>query len=478
MKFNSVDYILFLIIFGFLYFSFSANKKIFLRNVLLLIFSYIFYSWESLYLIFFILYSSIIDFFIGKWIYNSKKQKTKKNLLYLSLILNLGMLFVVKYLSWIINSINITLNSLIGTDFLINSVEIVLPPGISFYTFQTLSYTIEIYRNNFKPEKNPLNYFNYVSFFPQLIAGPIERPNKLLPQLNNHNKTVSPEMIKQGIILITWGLVKKIVFADNFGNIVSFAVNGNLGIPGIGYFTVLAFSLQIYMDFSAYTDIARGSAKLFGIDLSRNFKTPYFAASPTDFWKRWHISLSQWIRDYIYIPLGGNKGKNIDYIRNILIAMGLCGLWHGAGGLFFIWGIYHGMILILYKYIPIDQFLVAKFKAFGKILAIFIMYHLTLLGWIFFMSDNISQTLSIGFSNFKIFYEPIDPKLFELIYTIFIFAIPIFLFEMIAYLKDAEFSDILVKINKIKFTFFLFASFYLIVFIGKRDAYDFIYFAF
>ena len=478
MKFNSIDYILFLIIFGFLYFSFTASKKIFLRNILLLGFSYIFYSWEAFYLIFFILYSSIIDFFIGKWIYNAKNQKTKKKFLYLSLFLNLGMLFVVKYLSWIINSINISLNYLFGTDLLISSIEIVLPPGISFYTFQTLSYTIEIYRNNFKPEKSPLNYFNYVSFFPQLIAGPIERPNNLLPQLKDSKKIVSPEMIKSGIILILWGLVKKIVFADNFGNIVSFAVNSNLGIAGIGYFTVLAFSLQIYMDFSAYTDIARGSAKLFGINLSRNFKTPYFATSPADFWRRWHISLSQWIRDYIYIPLGGNKNSDIGYIRNILIAMGLCGLWHGAGGLFFAWGIYHAIILIIYKYIPIDQFLILKFKSLGKILAIFIMYNLTLLGWVFFMSDNLSQMLSIGFSNFKIFYEPIDPILFDMIYTIIIFALPVFIFEIIAYLEDAEFSDILVKIDKLKFTLFLIISFYLIVFIGKRDAYDFIYFAF
>ena len=364
MIFHSLNYILlFLPITLFFYYLSSFNK---IRNIVLILASYIFYAWGNPYLALLLVASSIIDFVIGNKIYNlnkildinniNKNQKAIKNkkkiLLIFSICFNIGLLFFFKYWDWFVG-ISILAVTKLGLNFFdINSVrfqhQILVPPGISFYTFQTLSYTIDIYKGEFKSQKNIIDYFTFVAFFPQLIAGPIERAKDLLPQLSKFREPITSEIAERAFFLISWGLFKKLVFADNLGHLVERCIE-NINTPGTGLILIIAFSIQIYCDFSAYTDIARGTASLFGIKLKRNFLTPYFALNPSDFWKRWHISLSQWVRDYIYIPIGGNRGTYIRKSFNVLITMAIMGLWHGARKFFPIWGIYHGLLLVFYR---------------------------------------------------------------------------------------------------------------------------------
>src|SRR5665213_2931946 len=289
-----------------------------------------------------------------------------------------------------------------GATIVLPALAVALPPGISFYTFQTMSYTIEVYRREMKASRHLVDYMAFVTFWPHLVAGPIMRASNLLRQLEQVRPAISADETRYAFMLIAWGLFKKIVLADNFGHIVdsiSSVFAGKGTFAGAGLLFAYAFAGQIYCDFSGYTDIARGSAKLIGVDLIRNFNTPYFSASPIEFWHRWHISLSTWLRDYLYIPLGGNRHGRWTEYRNIMITMALGGLWHGAGILFILWGVWHGLMLVLYRVLPIHRYLIAWLGPVGKWIAILITFHIVCFGWILFRApaDTILPLLkSIG----------------------------------------------------------------------------------
>ena len=495
MHFHSFSYIfIFLPIVLILYY---LNKRSFNRNIVLIIASYLFYAWGNPYLALLLLSSSVVDFFIGKKIHEHNmhlegavkeisiehiNQKRKK-LLICSVVFNIGLLAFFKYWDWLTEILFITHNKQIILDLRPFKHGIEVPPGISFYTFQTLSYTIDIYRRQFSPKGGFFNYLTFVAFFPQLIAGPIERARDLLPQLAKFRKRISSKVAESAFFLISWGLFKKVVFADNLGHLVE-RCQENISHPGVGLILVLAFAFQIYCDFSAYSDIARGTARLFGVRLKRNFLTPYFAINPSDFWKRWHISLSSWVRDYVYIPFGGNRCSKSRNITNLLLTMFLMGLWHGAGKFFVLWGIYHGLLLILYRILPIDKYLMKKLgNLWGRVSSTFIMFFFTLFGWLLFWSkgsDDFEDTLqSIGKTGYLITdFSKIPTIFYELSYGLILFTLPIIITEIIGFRYKREFVDMHKFLGTKTKAILYISMFYGALIFGSRGTYDFIYFQF
>ncbi len=324
----------------------KIHRNIRARNFLLLAGSYYFYgSWDWRFLSLIII-STLVDFYCGKKIHISDDKKIRRRYLFMSLLVNLGVLSTFKYFDFFISSF-IDLISLFGMQANYYSLNIILPVGISFYTFQTLSYTIDIYYRKMEPSNNLLNFATFVAFFPQLVAGPIERAKALLPQIEEKT-SFNFKQFREGGVLILWGLVKKVLIADRLAVYVDvvFADPANF----TGYQCALAtlfFAVQIYCDFSGYSDIARGLAKTLGIELMTNFNVPYLSTSIREFWQRWHISLSTWFRDYVYIPLGGSRSSELMMKRNLLITFLVSGLWHGAAYTFLIWGLLHAMGYLL-----------------------------------------------------------------------------------------------------------------------------------
>jgi len=325
----------------------------------------------------------------------------RKLSLFFSILINLSILGFFKYFNFFAESLTSMTQTLFHYTPPAVTLNIVLPVGISFFTFQTMSHTIDVYRNKIPATSSLMDLAAYVSFFPQLVAGPIERGAHLLPQFQKPRIVNSTE-IREGVWLIFWGLYKKIVVADSLAKIVNStfgpfdSLDSALMVPEDGMrilIAVYAFAFQIYCDFSGYTDIARGTAKLLGFDIMLNFNLPYFAKSPSDFWRRWHISLSTWLRDYLYIPLGGNRKGTFNLYRNLMITMVLGGLWHGASWTFVIWGGFHGIILILYRLLApdIDRNNMGFIKSTVSILVTF---HLVCFGWLIFRAQNL-ETLSI-----------------------------------------------------------------------------------
>lgn len=383
MLFNSIEYLIFLpVVFVFYW---IVNTNLTAQNVLILAGSYIFYAWWDWRFLSLILLSSVIDYTIGLKIEQSQLKEVKKKWLVLSLCSNLGLLAIFKYYNFFTGSF-VDLMEVFGWSPGEITLNIVLPVGISFYTFQTLSYTIDIYRGTLKPTKNVVSFFTYIAFFPQLVAGPIERAANLLPQIETR-RTFDRQQFKDGIVQIVIGLFRKIVIADTMGKYVD-VVYGNLEIYGSTtiILATIFYAIQIYYDFAGYSDIAIGSAKLLGFNFMQNFNLPYFSSSLTKFWRRWHISLSFWLRDYLYISLGGNrKGIKITY-RNLLLTMLLGGLWHGSSWNFVIWGGIHGVVLSLEKYLnSTDHFQgIRKSKTLGSLLTL----SFVLLAWIFFRAED------------------------------------------------------------------------------------------
>ncbi len=387
MIFNSIDFgIFFPIVFLIYWIFFKGNIQS--RNIFLIIVSYIFYGWWDWRFLFLIIISSFVDYFIGKRIFIEEKKSTRKKLLLISLVINLGFLGFFKYYNFFIGSF-IDAFSFFGLKLNGYSLNIILPVGISFYTFQTLSYTLDIYYKKMEPTNDIFGFFAFVAFFPQLVAGPIERAKFLLPQFQTR-KIIDYEKLRNGMYLMGWGLFKKIVIADRLAIFVDNAF-GNVeavsGLPAI--IAMFFFAFQLYLDFSAYSDIAIGTAKMLGFDLSINFKRPYLAASFSDFWKRWHISLSSWFKDYVYIPLGGNRNGVSQTYKNIMIVFLLSGLWHGASWNFVIWGGLNGLfILLLDKLIKKDNLDLFQ-RAFNSVL-ITSMWTLSL---VFFRAQNFSDAI-------------------------------------------------------------------------------------
>jgi len=341
MVFSSIPFLFFFLPFFLLLYYVLPFK---FKNTILLIFSLIFYAWGEPIYIFLMLFSTFVDYLNGR-LFESSKFTRKKLYLIIAIIINLSLLGFFKYSDFLIDSINHIFNVSIPL------LKIGLPIGISFYTFQTMSYSIDVYRGNVKPQKNYATYLTYVSMFPQLIAGPIVRYETVNEEL--HTRKITFSGFTNGLIRFLHGLFKKVLIANNIGylwTIVSTMGNSELSVM-MAWLGLLAFTFQIYFDFSGYSDMAIGMGKMLGFNYLENFNYPYIAKSITEFWRRWHISLSSWFKDYIYIPLGGSRVTKIINIRNIFIVWTLTGIWHGAAWNFVIWGIYYGIILILEKFI-------------------------------------------------------------------------------------------------------------------------------
>ena len=326
---------------------------------------------------------------------------SRKVFLFVSVLINLSILGVFKYFDFFTDSLLSLCQTLFNITPRASTLNIILPVGISFYTFKTISHTVDVYRKKISSTSSLLEVAAYVSFFPQLLAGPIERGKSLLPQFQR-SRTINALELREGLWLISWGLYKKVVVADNLAKLVNetFEPFGNLTgavtVPEDGMrllMAIYAFALQIYCDFSGYTDIARGTAKLFGFKTMLNFNLPYFARSPSDFWRRWHISLSTWLRDYLYIPLGGNRHGAYKMYRNLMITMLLGGLWHGAAWTFVLWGAFHGIILILYRVLAPD-FDENRPKPWLWVVQSLVMFHVICFGWLIFRADNLT-TISV-----------------------------------------------------------------------------------
>ena len=393
MLFNSIDFIVFLPIVFLIYWK-ILNKKIKSQNALILVSSYIFYGWWDWRFLFLILFSTIVDFLIGQFIFKSESNKKRKILLITSLVVNLGLLGFFKYYNFFLDNF-IQAFSFFGRSISSRSLQIILPVGISFYTFQTLSYTIDIYKKKIEPSYDFLSFAAFVSFFPQLVAGPIERASKLLPQFYK-KRTFDYSKSVDGLRQILWGFFKKIVIADTCARYSNLIFNNYEEYTGLSLFIgAVFFAFQIYGDFSGYSDIAIGTSRLFGFNLMQNFNFPYFSRDIAEFWRRWHISLSTWFRDYLYIPLGGSKGSNFNKIRNVFIIFLVSGFWHGANWTFVTWGainaFYFLPLLILKKNrIYTDSIssnrLLPNLKESYQMLRTFF---LVVIAWVFFRSENI-----------------------------------------------------------------------------------------
>jgi alginate O-acetyltransferase complex protein AlgI len=380
MLFNSLQFIFFYVVVTILYFSLRHRGRVWL---LLLASSYFYLVFKPVYILI-LLVTIIVDYYAGIWI-NRSEGKKRKALLVLSLITNVGFLGFFKYWNFINKNISIALG-LIGLENPLHDYPFELPIGLSFHTFQAMSYTIEVYRRNQKPEKDFIVYSLYVMFYPQLVAGPIERPQNLLGQFHTYFK-FDFEKLKSGLMLMAWGLFKKVVIADRLSIMVDYCYDNPTAFSGLTLLlATVFFTIQIYCDFSGYSDIAIGAARTMGYDLMLNFNAPYLSKSISEFWRRWHISLSTWFRDYLYIPLGGNRVSSGRLYVNYLIVFTVSGLWHGAAWTFIIWGALHGVYLVLAmvrdKYLPIK---LPK----NDLLSMLFTFVLVMVTWVFFRAKGL-----------------------------------------------------------------------------------------
>ena len=424
MLFNSYTYFVFLALVYVAYLRLGPRSQ----NYLLLVASYVFYAFWSVTFTSLLLLSTVVDFTCGQAIARSDDPRRRKLLVTASIVTNLGLLGVFKYYDFFATSLAEAL-ALLGVQVSPGLLEVILPVGISFYTFQTMTYSIDIYRRQLEPARNIVDFALFVSFFPQLVAGPIERAGHLLPQLTRP-RILTREQTREGAWLILVGLFKKAVVADNLAMISDTVFNAPGANSGLYVLVgVYAFAFQIYCDFSGYTDIARGTAKLFGVDIMLNFRQPYFATSPQDFWRRWHISLSTWLRDYLYISLGGNR-NNRTY-RNLMITMLLGGLWHGAAMNFVAWGAFHGALLVVHR-----QF-TGLWEGIGRhfgertwfVFRVVFFFHVTCVGWVLFRVNQLSdaQTLLVNLFHGA---APTSPEVSAAMRLAFL-ATPIFLLDWI-----------------------------------------------
>lgn len=441
MIFNSITFVLFLTMVVSLYWL--LNQKA--RYIFLFLSSLIFYGFWKYEYILLLLISSLNDYFISIYIDKTDNQRLKKQLLTLSLIINLGLLFYFKYLIFFTDSL-INIFNLFGLKIPSPNFSVILPLGISFYTFQTISYTVDVYRGFIKPYKNFFLFGTYVTFFPQLIAGPILRASEILPQII-HRPKFNLSYLNKGIIRIVIGLFLKVVIADNIAPMVDEIYN--LPIPTLSALDVwvkaFMFGFQIYFDFSAYSHIAIGCAILMGLKFPENFNHPYMAKSFKSFWKRWHISLSSWIRDYLYLPLAGeqvinkstgglivNSTKNIKKTKALFLTWAIMGLWHGANWAFVVWGIYHSILIYLERQIQKTRFYSLIPKSVNPFLGWLITLPLAMLGWLPFRENSLEKVMLmtkkiILFENF--FNRSFNENVYLVCFSMMFFIIVVFLIE-------------------------------------------------
>ena len=357
-----------------------------LKNGFILAFSIFFYSWGGPKFILAILATTFIDFFLVNAMHQAKQKSRKLQFLILSLCINLGLLFYFKYCNFFIDNFN----SLLGLD--INFAKVILPIGISFYTFESLTYVVDVYKGVHKPLKSFWQYQTYILLFPKLIAGPIVRYHDIADQITNREKNYTPEAKLSGFLIFCFGLAKKVIIANTLG----MQADAVFKLPieqldtAAAWVGAIAYTFQIYFDFSGYSDMAIGLCKIMGFRIPENFNNPYISTSITDFWRRWHITLGSWMKNYLYIPLGGNKVSNVKLYRNLFIVFLLSGLWHGASWNFVLWGAYHGLFLVMER-----LFLGKVFEKLGKFISITITFMIVITGWVLFRNENLTYATSV-----------------------------------------------------------------------------------
>jgi D-alanyl-lipoteichoic acid acyltransferase DltB (MBOAT superfamily) len=483
MLFNSIEFIFFLPTVFVLYW-FILNRNLYAQNFFIVCVSYVFYGWWDWRFLSLLILSTTVDYFIGKNLEIQKNETGRKLLLGISLTFNLGLLCFFKYFNFFIDSFT-NFSSMMGIKCNTISISVILPVGISFYTFQSLSYTIDVYKKKIKSARNIVAFAAYVSFFPQLVAGPIERASKLLPQFYCL-RVFDEKKAVDGLRQILWGLFKKIVIADNCAIFVNMAFSNTDSYSGGSLFTgVVLFAFQIYCDFSGYSDIAIGTSKLFGFSLMKNFAFPYFSRDIAEFWRRWHISLTTWFRDYIYIPLGGSKCNRVKQVRNVMIVFIVSGLWHGANWTFIIWGFLNALFflpLLLLRRNRYNLDIIGQGRIIPKIgefMAMVLTFGMTLIAWIFFRSPDVAFAL----------------KYLATIFSPSLFRVPVFfsewnfkvLIEMLCFFIIIEWLGrtneyAIERLNEIKSYFLRYGIYYFIVFLiivfGNYQKNPFIYFQF
>lgn len=487
MLFNSIDFAVFLPV-VFLLYWFILKNNLNLQNLLIVAASYVFYGWWDWKFLTLIVFSTLVDYSVGARLSKVENTSKRKVLLWTSIIANLGFLGFFKYYNFFIENF-ITAFSFLGNPINIEGLNIVLPVGISFYTFQTLSYTIDVYKRKLEPTKDLIAFSAFISFFPQLVAGPIERASNLLPQFYK-KRTFEYDKAVDGLRQILWGLFKKIVIADNSAQIANEIFNNSNDYSGSTLLVgALFFTFQIYGDFSGYSDIAIGTSRLFGFNLKQNFAFPYFSRDIAEFWRRWHISLSTWFRDYLYIPLGGSKGGTGLKVRNTFIIFIVSGFWHGANWTFIIWGILNALY-----FLPIlltnnnrknmDTVALGRlYPTFKELIQMMLTFSLTVIGWVFFRAENVKHALSYlsGIFSFTLFSAP-DFERTSYLYTLQT-AFFIVVFLLIEW-KGREGKYAIERIpfkftNKRVFRWMFYIFIGLIIFIfGNFNKTEFIYFAF
>jgi alginate O-acetyltransferase complex protein AlgI len=467
LQFNSLPFLLVFLPCTFL--LYALYRRTALANWILTLAGLAFYATAGLIYLLPLVFTCVFDYAVGAYLARADDERHRRIAFVASVAVQLSLLCLFKYAGWLSGELA-GLFATLGVGLTVAPLALPLPPGISFYTFHTISYTADIYRRKFQPRGRLIDYVTFVGFFPQLIAGPIARASELLPQVAATRAAVSAAQAEEAMWLIAWGLFKKISLADNFGLVVGQAT-ADLAQPhhgGVGYMFMIAFAGQIYCDFSAYTDIARGVGKLFGIELPRNFLTPYFATSPSEFWQRWHISLSRWLRDYLYIPLGGEREGRLKTLRNLAVTMFLGGLWHGAGFGFIVWGLYHGALLVLYRLLPIDDILRRHFKRAGHGIAVLVMFAFVCVGWMFFRApsgDLLPLFASLAYA------PPFSLRLLLL-------GAVVLATDFAGFRQGSEFVDLYPLAPWWMRGLLLVVAFYGIVFFGALEQNEFIYFQF
>lgn len=430
MLFNSFEYLLFLPL-TFIVYWFFLKKTLKGQNIFIILASYLFYGWWDWRFLGLIVFSTLVDFFIARQLDVTKFIRTRKLLLTFSLVVNLGLLGFFKYYDFFVES---WIDAFSGLGIIMHesTLNIILPVGISFYTFQTLSYTIDVYRKSLKATGSLINFAGYVAFFPQLVAGPIERATNLLPQFSKA-RVFNEERATSGLHLIIWGLFQKVVIADSCASYVNSIFKNYEQMNSMSLLLgAFYFAFQIYGDFAGYSNIAIGSARILGFDLMRNFNYPYFSRDIAEFWRRWHISLSTWFRDYLYIPLGGSRGTKWNQLRNVLIIFIVSGFWHGANWTFVFWGALHALLFIPVLWFGrnrknLDQVAMNRLiPRFEEVLQILFTFFMVSIAWVLFRADSISIAIDylkhlFTEGSFGLQYLNIERYNIEMVLIVFIF---------------------------------------------------------
>lgn len=485
MLFNSIDFAIFLPVFFILYWFVTA-KSLRLQNLLILFSSYVFYGWWDYRFLALIAFSTLVDYVIGLLIWKDIKQGGKNKFYYLltSVFVNIGFLGFFKYYNFFVDNFTKAF-TFFGYEFGSSTLNIILPVGISFYTFQTMSYTLDIFNGKLEPTKNFIGFAAFVSFFPQLVAGPIERASNLLPQILS-KRSFKQTQAYEGVRLILWGLFKKIVIADALApSVDEIFTNYSMFPSQILILGAVFFAFQIYCDFSGYSDIARGLAKLLGMELMVNFNFPYFSRSIAEFWRKWHISLSTWFRDYLYIPLGGSRVGFYKSLRNVFIIFLVSGFWHGANWTFIAWGGIHALLFVPSFIIKnnrnnLEDLSASKFylPSLQDVLKILYTFFIVTIAWIFFRANSISIALDYIYNIFVFDFSPytfLNPYDNQVLFKEYFYLILLIILEYLFITKILNFY------SKDKISRILFDTLLLIVIIINNpvsDSLSFIYFQF